>query len=151
MRVIRVDDDVWRSLQKKALAFEDTPNSVLRRVLKVNGARAGKPAAKRIPRGERTAQEDFRPLILQVLYEEGGSGKTAEVLDRIGEMLASKLTNADRASMKHGEIRWRNTAQWERNAMVDEGLLKKSSPRGTWELTDKGIKTAEQELAIAGE
>src|SRR5262245_53475552 len=130
MRVIRVDDDVWRALQKKALPFADTPNSVLRRILKVNGTRSQKKAAKRIPRGERTPQEIFRQPILRALYEKGGSGKTAEVLDRIEEILGSKLTNADRASLSHGEIRWRNTAQWERNVMVDEGLLKKNSPRG---------------------
>ncbi len=146
MRVIRVDDDVWRWLQKKALPFEDTPNSVLRRIAKLNGARIRKKKSDRLPHGERTAQESFRLPILRALYETGGSGKTADVLDRVGKMLIRTLTDADRATMKHGEIRWRNTAQWERNAMVEEGLLKKKSPRGIWELTDKGIKLAEQEL-----
>jgi hypothetical protein len=75
----------------------------------------------------------------------GGSGKTAEVLDRVEMMLGSNLTSADRATLGQGEIRWRNTAQWERNAMVDEGLLKKNSPRGVWELTEKGIKLTEHD------
>jgi hypothetical protein len=82
---------------------------------------------------------------MQVLYEMGGSGKTAEVLDRVKEILGDKLTDADYATMKHGEIRWRNSAQWERNDMVEEGLLKKNSPRGVWELTEKGIKLAESQ------
>jgi restriction system protein len=34
--------------------------------------------------------------------------------------------------------RWRNAAQWARNSMVNEGLLKKDSPRGVWEISDKG-------------
>jgi hypothetical protein len=144
MRVIRVDDDVWRALQKKALPFEDTPNSVLRRALRVDGPSPQKNGAKRITRGERTAQAEFRLPILRVLYENGGSGKTVEVLDRVGVIIGSKLTNADRAKLTHGEIRWRNTAQWERNVMAEEGLLKKNSPRGVWELTDKGIKIAER-------
>ncbi len=146
MRVIRVDDDVWRSLQKRASAFEDTPNSVLRRILKVNGARSRKNRAPRIPRGERTPQKDFRQPILRALYEKGGSGKTPEVLARVAGILGDKLTDADRATLKQGEIRWRNTAQWERNAMVKDGLLKKGSTRGVWELTEKGIKLAEKEL-----
>jgi hypothetical protein len=146
MRVIRVDDEVWRALQKKAQPFEDTPNSVLRRVLKVNNSGPRKNAGKRIQRGERTPQEQFRQPILQALYERGGSGKTAEVLDRLEEILGDKLTDVDRASLTHGEIRWRNAAQWERNTMVEEGLLKKTAPRGIWELTEKGIKLAEQEL-----
>jgi len=146
MRVIRVDDDVWRALQKRAAAFEDTPNSVLRRVLKVNGNRSRKDPSKRIHRGDRTPQEEFRNPILQALLENGGSERTADVLKRVGEILGAKLMSSDRAKLSHGEIRWRNTAQWERNAMVDEGLLKKTSPRGVWELTDKGTKLAKGEL-----
>lgn len=34
--------------------------------------------------------------------------------------------------------RWRNAAQWARNSMVNEGLLKSGSPRGVWEITEKG-------------
>jgi len=34
--------------------------------------------------------------------------------------------------------RWRNTAQWARNSMVHEGLLKADSPRGVWEIAEKG-------------
>ncbi|MHB1426373.1 MAG: winged helix-turn-helix domain-containing protein [Gemmataceae bacterium] len=146
MRVIRVDDDVWRLLQKRASAFEDTPNSVLRRILKVNGARSRKNTAPRIPCGERTPQKDFRQPILRSLVEKGGSGKTAEVLARIEGILGDKLTDADRATLKQGEIRWRNTAQFERYAMVGDGLLKKNSARGVWELTEKGIKLAAKEL-----
>jgi hypothetical protein len=146
MRVIRVDDDVWRALQKKALPFEDTPNSVLRRVLRVGDPPSRKDGPKRIARGERTAQEDFRPAIVTALYENGGSGKTSEVLDRVGEILGDRLTDADCGKLTHGEIRWRNTAQWERNEMVNDGLLKKNSTHGVWELTDKGFKLAEREV-----
>ena len=34
--------------------------------------------------------------------------------------------------------RWRNAAQWARNSMVNEGLLKNDSPHGIWEISDKG-------------
>jgi len=34
--------------------------------------------------------------------------------------------------------RWRNAGQWARNSMVNEGLLKRDSPRGIWEITDAG-------------
>jgi len=36
--------------------------------------------------------------------------------------------------------RWRNAAQWARNAMVNEGLLASDSPRGVWEVTAAGRK-----------
>jgi len=34
--------------------------------------------------------------------------------------------------------RWRNAAQWARNSMIRDGLLKGDSPRGVWEISDKG-------------
>jgi hypothetical protein len=34
--------------------------------------------------------------------------------------------------------RWRNSAQWARNTMRQEGLLKDDSPHGTWEITEAG-------------
>ena len=36
MPVIRVDDQVWKELQKRAVPLVDTPNSVLRRLLVLN-------------------------------------------------------------------------------------------------------------------
>jgi hypothetical protein len=35
-------------------------------------------------------------------------------------------------------MRWRNTAQWARNTLRSEGLLRSDSPRGTWEISDDG-------------
>lgn len=144
MKAIRIDDQVWVSLQKKAKAFEDTPNSVLRRVLGLdrrNGKRRRKPQAAP---GTRTPQAAFREPLLHVLYESGGSAKMSEVVERVGNLLNEKLNDVDRQKLDSGEIRWRNAVQWERNEMVKRGFLKKDSPRGLWELTAKGIKAAEQ-------
>ncbi len=33
---------------------------------------------------------------------------------------------------------WRNSAQWARNSMVQEGLLKADSPRGVWNISEAG-------------
>jgi hypothetical protein len=145
MKAIRIDEDVWASLQKRAKAFEDTPNSVLRRVLgidKANGKRGGK---GRVARGVRTPQSAFRQPLLRVLYESGGTGKMSEVVDRVGEIMSAHLNEVDRQKLATGEIRWRNAVQWKRNEMVKEGFLKKDSPRGVWELTAKGIKAAEDQ------
>jgi hypothetical protein len=44
--------------------------------------------------------------------------------------------------------RWRNSAQWARNTMRQEGLLKDDSPHGTWEITDAGrTRLAEEKQA----
>jgi len=56
MRAVRIDDAVWSALQKRARAFEDTPNSVLRRVLGIDRSNGKRSAANRVPRGVRTPQ-----------------------------------------------------------------------------------------------
>lgn len=41
-KVIRVDAEVWAELQRRAIPFEDNPNSVLRRVLKLKKDEVGR-------------------------------------------------------------------------------------------------------------
>jgi restriction endonuclease Mrr len=68
----------------------------------------------------------------------------AEVLDLVLEKVKGRLTDADREKLPSGtDVRWRNTAAWERFKMVEDGLLKSDSPRGTWELTEAGMAAAE--------
>jgi hypothetical protein len=78
--------------------------------------------------------------ILQVLEEMGGGGKVADVLDRVGKVMKSLLKDADHDPLASdpSNPRWRNTAQWARNSMVHEGLLRGDSPRGLWQITDLG-------------
>ena|ERR1700677_2979046 len=147
MKAIRIDDEVWACLQKKAKAFEDTPNSVLRRVFGIDRANGKRSVKNRAARGTVTTQSAFGGPLLRVLYESGGSGKMSEVIDRVGTLMKEQLNDLDRQLLPSGEVRWRNAVQWERNAMVKEGHLKKDSPRGVWELTAKGIKAAEAQSA----
>lgn len=70
----------------------------------------------------------------------GGSGKVAEVLDRVGKKMKGKLKACDYEPLASDpkNPRWRNATQWARNSMVHEGLLKNDSPRGIWEISEKG-------------
>lgn len=95
----------------------------------------------RKPSGEITAHRDYCRPLLEVLVEMGGRGKTNEVLDRVGEKMKAVLKPKDYEPHESDgkQIRWRNTAQWARNLMVNEdGRMKKSSPRGVWEISDSG-------------
>jgi len=100
----------------------------------------------RLQRGMRTREEAYYVPILQVLSEMGGSGKVAGVLDRVGKRMKGTLKKPDFEPLASGpdNPRWRNAAQWARNAMVNEGLLKNDSPRGVWEISDKGKTHLEQ-------
>lgn len=94
----------------------------------------------RLDRGLRTPESEYYRPILQALVEMGGSGRVAEVLERVGELMQSVLREVDHEPLEshNGAPRWRNAAQWARNSMVNDGLLKGDSPRGIWEITDQG-------------
>ncbi len=91
-------------------------------------------------RGLRTPEASYYLPILRVLVRRGGSGQVADVLEEVREEMKRILRDVDfqpLASDPHNP-RWRNAAQWARNSMVNEGLLKSGSPRGIWEISEKG-------------
>ncbi|MEE9466608.1 MAG: winged helix-turn-helix domain-containing protein [Candidatus Neomarinimicrobiota bacterium] len=149
MPTIEIDDKVWSKLQELAIPLVDSPNTALRRILKITENDSDVPLALPGKRrhthrsGERTPQKAFRNPILAVLLKMGGRGRTNDVLDRVGDEMKDTLNSTDREYLPSGnDIRWRNAVQWERQVLVDEGMLKEGSPRGIWELTDKGRRQA---------
>ena len=94
----------------------------------------------KLRKGLRTPTDAYYEPILLALREMGGSGKVAEVLDRVGEIMKPILKDVDYQPLASNpdNLRWRNAAQWARNNMVNDGLLKADSPRGVWVIGDKG-------------
>jgi restriction system protein len=95
---------------------------------------------RRLPRGIRTPESAFTKPILEALVELGGSAPVSNVLDLVEPQLKSKLKDVDYQSLPSdpNTLRWRNTAQWARHDLVNQGFLKNDSPRGIWEITEKG-------------
>ncbi len=100
-----------------------------------------KGSRKRKEKVPRTSQEVLREYLLTALQELGGSAHCSAVKDRMREMLAGQFLPGDLMRRKTGEIVWENNTHWERNALVKEGILKKNSPRGVWELAEREDKT----------
>lgn len=102
----------------------------------------GKPGATRLAAGLKTPMTDYYLPLLQALEELGGSAPTRAVITRVGELMKGKLKDVDYAALPKypSLLRWENTTQFARNSLVDEGLLKKGSPHGIWEITPKGRK-----------
>ena len=94
----------------------------------------------RLQRGVRTPEEAFRLPILQVLAKMGGSGRVRDVLAQVEKLVRDQLSDADYQPLPStpNTPRWYNTAQWARNSMVQEGLLRDDSLRATWEIIDAG-------------
>ena len=85
--------------------------------------RTKKPRAERrnlgkLRKGLRTPTEAYYGPILRTLDEMGGSGKVAEVLDRVGELMKPVLKDVDYEPLASNpdNLRWRNAAQWARNS-----------------------------------
>jgi len=95
---------------------------------------------ERLPRGLRTSEDAFRQPILEALVELGGSGTVEQVLEIVEKKMKSILNEYDYMPLHSdpASIRWKNTAQWCRATMVREGLLKAGSPKGVWEISEKG-------------
>lgn len=100
-----------------------------------------KEIVKRLRKGLRTPEDGFRLPILESLIELGGKAEVKAILEKVYQKMEHILNEYDKESLPSGTgIRWQNTAQWCRNSMVNEGLLSKDSPRGIWEITEKGIQ-----------
>jgi len=168
MPTIRLDDDVFNGLKTLAEPFTDTPNSVIRRLLEERGAIPGakvvsesvtvmpsQPAtAVRATRVSRTSgltpQATYEKYLLHVLATRfKGKGDKHEVTKAVLALLQSRepLSPADLERVKTGETKAENTIAWGRNALKERGLISMASPRGTWELTDAGMKQG-QELRL---
>jgi len=112
-------------------SFAVQPSSTLRR-----------PPAGSLP-GQRdhAAYTAYWAPILEVLIDLGGKGHVEEVLPKVKQKMEAKsvLGPLDYHDVPSGtEEYWRNTARWQRKAMVDRGLLRSGSPRGIWEVTQEG-------------
>lgn len=94
----------------------------------------------RLQRGQRTPEHEYVIPILQSLVDLGGSGPIGEVLDRVHDIMNGRLRDVDFQPLASDPAlpRWRNAAQWARNSMCRDGLLRNDSPRGIWEISDTG-------------
>lgn len=101
---------------------------------------AGRLIAGRIRKGLRTPESAFFCPILQALNDLGGSAKRSEVFLILEQTMRDVLKPIDYhiLSSEAQQMRWQNSAQWARNLMVKEGLLRVDSPVGLWEISEKG-------------
>jgi len=160
MPVIRISDDVMDILKKFAVPFEDTPDSVLRKILKdytrmkeignqgnrmssqdtIENLRLSLPReipSNKFPRRTSTIERGAR-WIVAALENLGGSARAEEVTNYIQKVFGQEFTGRDRETISSGETRWIKNVHWARYDMTRGGLLNENAPRGVWELTEKG-------------
>lgn len=80
-----------------------------------------------------TPPEAFGPGILATLGDAGGELEQEELFVRLEELMAERLTAADRETTPEGELRWRYAARKARQTLITEGVMAKGKP-GIWAL-----------------
>lgn len=150
MPTIRIDEEVYAWLQNLACPFEDTPNSVLRRIAKLDDVTKMKKSVHRknvsgtTASGSKTPQYAFRDPILSILKKMGGQGERLQVLKELEVVMTGQLSDYDKSDISSGALRWQKSAEWEVRVMREQQLLKPVSDthRGIWALTETGYKAA---------
>jgi restriction system protein len=95
--------------------------------------------AERLRKGLKTPQSAYRVPILRAIVALGGEGQIGAVLAQVYEEMKERLNAHDLGTLSDGKtLRWRNTAQWTRNSMREEGLIRDDSAYGIWAISEKG-------------
>ncbi len=97
---IRIDDQVYAWLQEQAKPFEDTPNSVLRRIAGLDASDSSSGLGKRRTfsrddddaGAQKTPQHAYREPLLKILKKHGGQASRTQVLRELESMLDKNLT-----------------------------------------------------------
>ena len=98
----------------------------------------------RLPKGLKTPQSAYCAPILRALVALGGEADLDAVLERVQASMGDQLNTYDLDTFADGKtIRWRNTAQWARNTLREEGLIRDDTPRGIWAISEAGRKWLE--------
>ena len=133
---LAVRDEINNTLERLADGFEKVLHELHSMVGRTNDNGQQKPPRKKRSREPKTSREVLRKEIIQALKALGGVGRVQQVLDKMEERLEGKLLPRDLETLSTGVLVWKNNAQWERNRMVPDGILKSDSRRGTWELSE---------------
>jgi restriction system protein len=146
--------DEARTQAEKVTAFRDKVAALRKEWGTISGAEAAEDEETqaerrnlgRLRKGLRTPEAAYYLPILKALIELGGSAKMQAVLDKVHKAMKPILKDVDHEPLASDSDmpRWRNSAQWARNTMRQDGLLKDDSPHGTWEITPAGKDRVQQ-------
>jgi restriction system protein len=99
---------------------------------------AAGPKRQQFAQNYHTAAEAFHRPVLEALVELGGRAKSAVVLQRVESKIQLNQYDKQPLPLRPPVLRWHKTLRRCRHQLVLDGLLKADSPRGIWEISEKG-------------
>ena len=80
-----------------------------------------------------TQPEALKPLILGVLEQAGGRMDADDLFLELEVLMEDRMLAGDHEATPEGELRWRYAARRARIALIEDGLMVKTTP-GVWQL-----------------
>ncbi len=131
---LAVHADAKQALAQLADEFQDILKDLRERIGQNTTASEVKPSGKRL-KLPKTPTAILREHILQALKKLGGSAKVADVIEEMTRQLEGNLLPGDMEWREAtNEPAWQNNTKWARFQMAKDGVLRRGSPRGIWEL-----------------
>ena len=139
MPVIRISEALFKEVQKYAEPLVDDFESTLWKLLRLGSSTTkARRRTSSVSRGEMTPVREFWRPTLEALVESGGRAERTEVHKAVEKKMTGRLKQSDLARNRDGTIKWSKHLDYQRLAMVHEGLLQRNSARGVWEITENG-------------
>ncbi len=145
MPVVRISEGLFKEVQKYAEPLVDNFETALWKALglrRPNQVRYNEHGQSRV--GPLTPPREIWKPLLEALVETGGRASRAEVHKAVGNKMNNRLRPGDYETNRDGTTKWGKQLDFQRLAMVHEGLLESNSPRGTWVITDSGRRWLSQ-------
>ena len=140
MPVVRISEELFKEVQKYAEPLVDNFETALWKALNshrgLGPVKSGKSSSRGT--GELTPAGALWKPILEAIVGSGGQASRPEVHKSVERKMKEQLKPGDWKSNLDGTTKWSKHVDYQRLAMVHEGLLADNSPRGIWAITDKG-------------
>lgn len=94
---------------------------------------------RRIERSDRIPRQELRNELIAYLKDVGGRAALARVFDGVGERLDGQFRAGDLQWFERGKWKgfaWHSALSEEAGHLKNEGIMRRDSPRGFWELTE---------------
>jgi len=140
MPVVRISNELFKEVQKYAEPLVDNFETALWKALRTVNKSSVEVSVKvnTARKGNLTPQKEFWKPTLETLISKGGKADAQEVVNGVESRMKSRLKPGDYESNIDGTAKWFKAVHFQRLEMVHEGLLEHNSPRGVWQITDKG-------------
>jgi hypothetical protein len=136
MPVVRISEELFKEVQKYAEPLVDNFETALRKALGLKNQK--QVGSNEHRQSSMTKPKEFWKPLLEVLVERGGRASREEVHNAVENKMKDRFKSGDYEQNKDGTAKWSKHLDYQRLAMVHEGLLESNSPRGAWEITDSG-------------